>query len=108
MADKGRGKADVVTFKVDSSLVEAMKHIPNRSAFIRTAILGALDSACPLCQGTGVLTPRQKEHWDDFADGHALEECGECHELHLVCVGRRRAPRGASGRARHARKSSAR
>ena len=78
-------RPEVVTFKVDASLAEAMKRIANRSAFIRAAILGALDSMCPLCQGTGVLTPNQKRHWDEFAGSHRLEECGKCNELRLVC-----------------------
>lgn len=82
---KPASKAEVVTLKVEPQLVEAMRHVPNRSAFIRTAILNALQSACPLCQGTGVLSPRQKEHWDAFAEDHALEECSQCNELHLIC-----------------------
>lgn len=95
MAGAGRGKrAEVVTFKVDPSLAEAMKRVGNRSAFIRAAILGALESMCPLCQGTGVLTPNQKRHWDEFADDHRLEECRECNELRLVC------PEPKGGRAR--------
>lgn len=85
MAKQDRRKADVVTLKVDPSLVEAMKHMPNRSAFIRTAILNALDSTCPLCQGTGVLTPTQREHWTEFARSHAVKECDACNELRLIC-----------------------
>ena len=80
-----RNKPDIITFKVDDSLLAAMKGIPNRSEFIRTAIMSALDSVCPLCRGTGILTPRQKEHWSDLAPGHSVEECDDCHELHLVC-----------------------
>ena len=90
-------KPEVVTFKVEASLLEAMKRIPNRSAFIRSAILGALESACPLCQGTGCLSPNQKEHWEAFAADHAVEECDDCHELHLVCSEKSAA--GGGGRA---------
>ncbi len=79
-------KQDIITFKVDEHMRELMKGIHNRSEFIRTAILTALESACPLCKGTGVLTPKQKEHWDSFARDHTLEECKECHELHLTCA----------------------
>ncbi len=79
-------KEIVVTFKADASLLGALKALPNRSEFIRTAILSALDSFCPLCQGTGVLTPNQKKHWDTFAARHPLRECGDCHEVHLVCA----------------------
>jgi hypothetical protein len=86
-------KAEVLTFKADASLLDAMKGIPNRSEFIRSAILAALDSACPLCVGTGILSPNQKKHWDAFARDHAVEECADCNELILVCDKRTRRPR---------------
>lgn len=75
----------VITFKADASLMEALRSIPNRSEFIRAAILAALDNHCPLCGGTGVLTPHQKTHWEVFAQHHPLRECSDCHEVHLVC-----------------------
>lgn len=78
-------KPEIITFKADASLLDAMKGIPNRSQFIRQAILAALDSVCPVCQGTGILTPEQQEHWHAFAKDHAVAECDQCHELHLVC-----------------------
>ncbi len=82
MADKH----DVITFKVPESLKEAMKGIPNRSEFIRNAILAALDSVCPLCKGTGIMLPNQKDHWKQFAKDHFVQECGDCHAIHLVCA----------------------
>lgn len=78
-------KQEIITFKVDEPLREAMRHIPNRSEFIRAAILAALDSVCPLCEGTGILTPDQRRHWDTFVENHTLEECADCHAVHLVC-----------------------
>lgn len=75
----------IVTFKADSALLEAMRGIENRSEFIRAAVLAALDNVCPLCKGSGILTPRQKEHWLTFAADHELAECIDCHELHLIC-----------------------
>ena len=78
-------KETIITFKVAPSLSEAMKGVSNRSEFIRSALLAALDSACPLCNGSGVLTPNQKKHWQDFAASHPFSECRDCHELHLVC-----------------------
>jgi len=86
-----KAKPEIVTFKVDADLLEALRGIPNRSEFIRTALLTALQSTCPLCGGTGALTPAQRRHWDAFARDDALAECGECHELHVVC-GRAPAP----------------
>ena len=78
-------KPGIVTFKAHPSLLQALKGVHNRSEFIRNAVLAALDSACPLCKGTGILTPAQREHWETFAADHAVEECDDCHELHIVC-----------------------
>jgi len=79
-------KSEIVTFKADEQLLEAMKGIPNRSEFIRSAVLDALENTCPLCQGTGKLSPQQMEHWKRFAVDHTVKECGHCHEMHLVCT----------------------
>ncbi len=97
-----KAKAQMVAFKVDKSLLEAMDGIPNRSEFIRNAVLAALDGVCPICKGTGILTPNQRRHWSAFAADHFVAECEECHELRLVCAMNKDAER-AHGR----RKSSA-
>jgi hypothetical protein len=80
-----RKKQEIITFKVDASLRRALRGIENRSEFIRAALLAALDSVCPLCKGSGILTPDQRRHWEAFARDHALEECKDCHAVHLVC-----------------------
>lgn len=80
------GKDQIVTFKADQTLLEALRGVPNRSEFIRTAILSALDSSCPLCGGTGTLTPNQRSHWEAFTHDHKLRQCGECRETHLECA----------------------
>lgn len=78
-------KSEIITFKADQSLLEAMKTIPNRSEFIRSAVMMALESSCPLCGGSGILTPHQREHWNEFRQDHSLNECSDCREFHLVC-----------------------
>jgi len=78
-------KQEIITFKADEPLRDAMAGIPNRSEFIRAAILSALDSVCPLCKGGGILTPDQRRHWLEFSQKHALEECEDCHAMYLVC-----------------------
>jgi len=78
-------RSAIITFKADESLVEALDGVVNRSAFIRSAVLAALDGACPLCRGTGVLTPRQRQHWREFSADHDIERCAECHGSRLVC-----------------------
>lgn len=79
-------KEEIITFKVDESLSEAMSGIPNRSEFIRAAILGALQNVCPLCKGIGILTPDQRKHWDSFTATHSIEECKRCNAVHIVCT----------------------
>ena len=82
-------KQGIITFKVDEALYEVIRNIPNRSEFIRNALLSALGNICPLCNGTGILSPNQKQHWDEFAADHQVQTCNECRERYLVCVGGR-------------------
>jgi len=78
-------KQETITFKADSELARLLAVLPNKSEFYRQAILNALDNACPLCQGSGILTPQQKRHWDEFLAHHHLEKCNDCDALHVVC-----------------------
>jgi len=80
-----RKKNDIITFKVDATLLEAMSGIQNRSDFIRSAILAALDNTCPLCRGTGKLSPDQLRHWEHFSTHHKLKECKDCNAFYLSC-----------------------
>ncbi|MEW6410996.1 MAG: CopG family transcriptional regulator [Candidatus Zixiibacteriota bacterium] len=79
-------KSEIITFKVDDSLLTALEGIPNRSSFIRSAVLAALDSTCPLCAGSGILSPNQRQHWEQFLKRHAVEKCSDCEEFHIVCA----------------------
>jgi hypothetical protein len=80
-----RRKEEVITFKADERLAEALAGIGNRSAFIRDAVLAALGNTCPVCRGTGILTVAQQQHWNEFTAHHHVEQCDTCHEPHLVC-----------------------
>ncbi|HDQ14394.1 MAG TPA: CopG family transcriptional regulator [Sediminispirochaeta sp.] len=77
-------KQEIISFKADQRLVEALNKIPNRSEFIRAAVLRAMDNICPLCQGTGILTPSQQEHWHEF-EHHSIVTCQECKETYISC-----------------------
>ena len=81
----GRQKERVITFKVDEELAEVISRLPNRSAFIRKAILESLGNVCPLCQGQGTLTPEQMAHWEAFSRHHAVKSCEVCNALYLSC-----------------------
>lgn len=81
----GKPKDEVITFKVDEALSEAMSGISNRSSFIRQAILSALGNVCPLCNGTGTMSVSQKEHWEEFKRHHHLKTCTDCNDAYIVC-----------------------
>ena len=42
-----------VTFRVDGDVVEALRQLPNQTAFVERALREALGQLCPLCHGTG-------------------------------------------------------
>jgi hypothetical protein len=81
-----QGKQQIITFKADGTLIQALEGIQNRSEFIRSAILAALEGVCPLCRGTGVLSPNQSSHWREFCQNHSVETCEECNEGRIVCA----------------------
>ncbi|HYE05387.1 MAG TPA: CopG family transcriptional regulator [Planctomycetota bacterium] len=81
-------KPEIISFKVDHALAELLKHVANRSEFIRGAILAALDKTCPLCNGSGILDDHQRDRWQAFAASHPLTECGRCHERVFTCDGK--------------------
>ena len=50
-----RQKQTVVSFRVDGHLAEILENLPDKSAFIRDAVLRRVHGVCPSCQGRGVL-----------------------------------------------------
>ncbi len=78
-------KEHIFTFKTDEHLADLLEKIPNKSQFIRKALQAALEQDCPLCQGSGILTGEQREHWQHFLTLHSLEKCEQCNATHLVC-----------------------
>ena len=78
-------KERVITFKTDEELAHILDMVPNKSEFIRKAIEVALENRCPLCNGTGSLTPAQHKHMKHFLTEHSIKKCGECDAVHFVC-----------------------
>lgn len=78
-------KNTVVTFKAEEELLAALEKLPNKSEFIRSAILNALEETCPLCGGAGFLNEKQRKHWKSFAREHTLRRCGRCDSLSIEC-----------------------
>lgn len=78
-------KTTVISFKAEEELLSALEKLPNKSEFIRGAILHALREACPLCGGVGFLNEKQRKHWNSFAREHTLRRCGRCDGLSIEC-----------------------
>ncbi len=48
-------KPVVITFRADQHLADLLAQLPDKSAFIRKAILSHFYQACPICKGRGVV-----------------------------------------------------
>lgn len=80
------GKERVFTSKTDEQLAGLLDQLPNRSEFIRKALLTAMNRHCPLCHGSGILTAEQQTHLEHFLATHSLEKCTSCNAIHFTCL----------------------
>lgn len=72
-------KQTVVSFRVDGHLAEILENLPDKSTFIRDAILRRVHGVCPCCQGRGVL-PCLIVEWLKTRLGEVdMVECTCCH-----------------------------
>jgi hypothetical protein len=73
-------KPAVVAFKVEEALAELLDKLPNKSAFIRKAIIAQLGMACPLCNGSGVVARGLHDHYTALLgrlNSKACDNCGD-------------------------------
>ena len=70
-------KTEVVAFKVEAELAQLLDKLPNKSAFIRKAIIAQLSMACPLCHGTGVVPRGVHDHYAPLL-GRLSSHCDGC------------------------------
>src|SRR4051794_17394231 len=75
---KKHSKTAVVAFKVETELAEILNRLPNKSAFIRKAIVNQLDMACPLCAGAGMLPKGLHDHFAPLISKLNAKPCEEC------------------------------
>ena len=69
---------EVVSFKVEQELAEFLKKLPNKSAFIRKAIVAQLGMACPLCNGKGVVPRGLHDHYEALLSQLNRRRCEGC------------------------------
>ena len=71
-------KTQIVAFKVEEDLAEFLNKLPNKSAFIRKAIVAQLGMACPLCNGTGIVPKGIHDHYAPLLSKHNARKCDGC------------------------------
>src|SRR5947209_4435353 len=71
-------KTAVVAFKVEKELADLLDKLPNKSAFIRKAIAAQLGTACPLCQGQGVVPRGVHDHYAPLLHEYNSRNCDGC------------------------------
>jgi hypothetical protein len=74
-----QAKQTVVSFRVDQHLAEVLNSLPDKSAFIREAILRRFYTACPFCQGKGVMPEAIAEWLQARVPDFVSVECTCCH-----------------------------
>ena len=83
MARKKPAKT-LVAFKVEPELAEVLNRLPNKSAFIRKAIVAHLGLTCPLCNGKGIVSRGIFNHFAALIQTHRVQACVGCgDELRL-------------------------
>ncbi|QEL19025.1 hypothetical protein [Limnoglobus roseus] len=71
-------KSQIVAFKVEEELAEFLDNLPNKSDFIRKAILAQFGMTCPLCVGTGVVARGVHDHFKPVIEHQNQKPCEKC------------------------------
>ena len=71
-------KTEIVAFKVEEELAEFLDKLPNKSEFIRRAILAQFGMTCPLCTGSGVVPRGVHDHYKPVITSHDHRPCDKC------------------------------
>jgi hypothetical protein len=77
MARKKPSKS-LVAFKVEPELAEVLNRLPNKSAFIRSAIVAHLSLGCPLCHGKGIVPRGIHDLFAALIQAHRVQPCVGC------------------------------
>lgn len=71
-------KSKIVAFKVEEELAEFLNDLPNKSDFIRKAILAQFGMTCPLCTGSGVVPKGIHDHYKPVIADQNRRPCEKC------------------------------
>jgi hypothetical protein len=71
-------KSQIVAFKVEEELAKFLDNLPNKSEFIRKAILAQFRMTCPLCTGSGVVPRGIHDHYKHVLVENDSRPCEKC------------------------------
>ncbi len=71
-------KSEIVAFKVEEELAQFLNNLPNKSDFIRKAILAQFGMTCPLCTGSGVVPRGIHDHYKPVIAERNTRPCEKC------------------------------
>ena len=91
-------KSKIVAFKVEEEIAEFLNNLPNKSDFIRKAILAQFGMTCPLCSGTGVVPRGIHEHYKPLIAKYNQRACEKCKTLVDIPLSAEAAPAGERDR----------
>jgi len=77
-------KSEIVAFKVEQDLADFLNLLPNKSEFIRKAIIAQFGMTCPLCTGTGVVPRGLHTHFTPILSNNLDRPCDRCHTMDAV------------------------
>jgi hypothetical protein len=77
MARKKAAKT-LVAFKVEPELADLLNRLPNKSDFIRKAIVAHLGLTCPLCHGKAIVSRGIYSHFAALIQTHRVQACAGC------------------------------
>jgi hypothetical protein len=75
---KRPNKSQMVAFKVEQELAEFLDKLPNKSEFIRRAIVAQFAMSCPLCKGSGTVPQGIHKHYAPIIAEHYDRTCEIC------------------------------
>lgn len=71
-------KSKIVAFKVEEELADFLDNLPNKSDFIRKAVLAQFGMTCPLCSGSGVVPRGVHDHFKPALTKFNQRPCEKC------------------------------
>lgn len=76
--DAQKHKQRVVTFKVEEEFAAFLDEMPNKSEFIRKALLSALMEPCPVCNGKGSVPQSLRRDLEEVFKKQQFVPCSYC------------------------------